>query len=304
MKNIIIDCDPGFDDAISILTALGNKDIFNILGITTVYGNQPLDIVTKNTKDLLSFANSNIPICSGQSSPLVKKQRKFSKTQIKNLISSENISKENYPVNSTNEILFTFKKIMETKGKTTIVAIGPLTNIALLLKVFPIVKEKIDMISIMGGGIKGGNITSLAEFNFFTDPEAAKIVFNSNIPIVMSGLDVTNKAYITIDEVNSLENKGKFSNLVFDLLKSNKEYKIRPIHDLSAVVYLIEPNIFKGNYYNVDIITTAGESNGQSFINRNIETKKDRNTLVLYNVNREEFIKILFDSLDKLDNIK
>lgn len=191
--------------------------------------------------------------------------------------------------------------------KVTLVAIAPLTNIALLLKVYPEVKKKIECISMMGGGISHGNCTELAEFNIHVDPEAAHIVFHSGVKIIMSGLDVTEKAVITRREIDSLKHKGKASNLVYELLdyyyESGKQFgfKDSPLHDLCAVQYLLQPEIFRGSLKYVDVITEDGIARGQTFADLRALPKNPANIFVLTEVNRELFIKNLITGLEYLD---
>ena len=174
-----------------------------------------------------------------------------------------------YPVASENAVDFMYHKIMDSEEKITIVALAPLTNIALLLKAYPQVKEKIECISMMGGGISHGNCTELAEFNIYVDPEAAHIVFHSGVPIVMAGLDVTEQAAITLDEIKALKNKGKVSHLTYELLRFYNEtgkqfgFADSPIHDLCAVEYLLAPEIFLGRKCYVDIATDDGRQSSE-----------------------------------------
>lgn len=307
MKSIIIDCDPGHDDAIAILAAYANPEKLKIIGITTVGGNQTLEKVTTNAKNILSFIHADIPLASGQSGPLVKPLAMGDAVHGEGGMDGPFFSGENYPIESEHAVQFLYETIMESPTKVTIAALAPLTNIALLLKVYPEVKDKIECISLMGGGISHGNRTALAEFNVYVDPEAAYIVFKSGLPIIMSGLDVTEKAVITSDEINGLENKGRVSHLVYELLsfyhKSGIQFGIQesPIHDLCATAYLISPEIFEGTQKYVNIITNDGEARGCTYTDGRIWSKHRKNVLVLDHVNRKKLIEILLDSLTRLD---
>lgn len=186
-------------------------------------------------------------------------------------------------------------------------ALAPLTNVALLLKVFPEVKPKIECISMMGGGISHGNCTELAEFNIYVDPEAAQIVFLSGIPVIMSGLDVTEKASVTLSEIKSLKNKGRVSHLAYELLsfyyESGKQFgfKDSPIHDLCAVACLLEPELFSGEYQHVEVVTDDGRARGLTFTDNRLSSQWEKNVYVLNQVDREGFADLLIKALKKLD---
>lgn len=308
MKNILIDCDPGHDDALAVLTALANPEELNILGITTVGGNQMLEKVTQNAKNILCFAGAKVPLAKGQKEPLVKPLSTGEEAHGESGMDGPCFDRMDYPVESENAVQFLYEKIMKCEERVTLVALAPLTNLALLIKVYPEVKKKIECVSMMGGGVRHGNCTELAEFNIYVDPEAAYIVFRSGIPIVMSGLDVTEKAFITIKEIETLQSKGRISQMVYELLsfynKSGRQFGFvdSPLHDLCAVVYLLKPEIFTGSYRHVNVVTDNGVARGLTFADLRIRPENEANALVLDNLNRERFIEILVRSLERLDN--
>lgn len=310
MRNIVIDCDPGHDDALAIMAAYAHPEKLHILGISTVGGNQTVEKVTQNAKNILSFIGAEIPLAKGQERPLVKPLETGGEAHGDSGMDGPYFSGNNYPVVSENAVMFLYEKIMACPEKVTVVALAPLTNIALLLKTFPDVKNKIECISLMGGGISHGNCTELAEFNIYVDPEAAHIVFHSGIPIIMSGLDVTEKAVITEKEICSLKQKGKVSNLVYELLsfyhESGKQFgfKDSPLHDLCAVQYLLTPEIFKGESRYVDVFTDEGTARGQTFADLRMLPKHQENVFVLTGVDRERFITSLIEELSLLDSGK
>lgn len=309
MKYILIDCDPGHDDALAILTAVAQKSAMTILGVTTIGGNQTLEKVTTNARNILSFIQSDIPLATGQKGPLVKKLEPSDEAHGDSGMDGPLFEGFDYPIASDNAIDFMYKKIKESQNKVTIVGLGPLTNIALLLKIYPEIHAKIDCISLMGGGISHGNTTSLAEFNIYVDPEAAHIVFNSGIDIIMSGLDVTEKAEILVSEINELKNKGRVSRLAYELLhfynESGKQFGFinSPIHDLCAIAYLVDPTMFSGSRYYVNVDTSDGSARGLTFADKRKKAVGVANTLVLENVDREAFSKLFRQSLKILDEL-
>lgn len=307
MRNILIDCDPGHDDALAIIVALANTQKLNVLGVTTIGGNQTLEKVTKNAKNILSFLQADIPLAAGQSRPLVKPLKTAPEAHGDSGMDGPYFDGCDYPLSNMNGVDFLYKKMIESKENVTLVALGPLTNLALLIKNHPEVKEKIECIALMGGGIDHGNQTALAEFNIYVDPEAAEIVFQSGLPIIMAGLDVTEKAEITVAEINSLQGKGKVSQLAYDLLsfynKSGQQFGFinSPIHDLCAVAYLLEPDIFKGKPANIHVITDDSLARGLTYGDFRKIAAEPKNTLVLEEVDRQKFVKLLMDSLTYLD---
>ncbi|MEI3604516.1 nucleoside hydrolase [Pseudogracilibacillus sp. SE30717A] len=306
MKHIIIDCDPGHDDALAILTAIAHAEKLRILGITTIGGNQTLEKVTTNAKNILEFVQAEIPLATGQKGPLTKELRIAPEAHGDSGMDGPYFNGEHYPIASDNAVLFMYEKIRACTQKVILVGLGPLTNIALLIKVFPEIRNKIEYISIMGGGLERGNTTALAEFNIYVDPEAAEIVFNSDIPIVMSGLDVTEQAEITVAEINGLKNKGRVSHLAYELLHfynlSGRQFGFinSPIHDLCAIAFLIDPRMFSGTSYHVDVIT-EGKARGLTYADKRLAAVGKQNTFVLEQVNRKEFVHLLTDALAYLD---
>ena len=308
-RNIIIDCDPGHDDVMAILLALANRDAFNILGITTVAGNQTLPKVTNNIRRLFTYLGVDMPVACGASKPLIRDLITGGDVHGGTGLDGWDFGQAIFQLESSNGIEFLRDKIMGADGKVTLIPIGPLTNIALLFSVFPETKEKIDLISLMGGSIYSGNRTPYAEFNIYVDPEAAKIVFNSVVPIVMSGLEVTHKAAINDSEIERLkESRGKVSKMCGNLLHfytrfhSGEGYSLYPIHDACSVMYLLYPEMFKAIDLQIEVDISDGMHRGRTAADlRDWIKYENPNTKVLLDVDREEFIKILLDAFEKLD---
>ena len=309
-RNIIIDCDPGIDDVLAILLALANQDKLNILGVTTVAGNQTLEKVTLNLRKLYTYLGVKTETASGSTKPLIR-QLRVGTVHGETGLGDFKFPEPQIELDSTNAVTFMYDKIMKSKEKVTLVPIGPLTNIGLLLSTFPEVKEKIELISLMGGSIFAGNITSKAEFNIYVDPEAAKIVFNSEVPIVMSGLEVTHKACINKSEIKDLINSngkvskmcGEIINYYFKLEKVTED-KMTPIHDACSIMYLLYPEIFEYKYMQIDVDCSEGYNRGMTVADTRDWIKYDNyNTKVLLNVDRDVFSKILLDAIYRLDNL-
>jgi len=306
LRKIIIDCDPGHDDAIAIMLALAHSDKLQVELITTIGGNQTLEKVTTNALKIVEFLNKDIKVAKGADRPLVRPLRVAPEAHGESGMDGPSLP------NPTNEALpNAIEKMAEiintSDEKITLVPIGPLTNIALLIKTHSECSNNIEEISLMGGGINVGNVTSAAEFNIYVDPEAADIVFRSNIPIVMSGLDVTNKAYILEEEYKELENKGKVSSLVAKLLDFYSiygkmyGYTGNAMHDPCAIAYLIDKTLFSHKDYYVKIILDSKECRGMTLADKRPKPENKSNVKVLLDVDRVRFRDLLFDSLEVLD---
>lgn len=304
-RNIWIDCDPGIDDAVAIGATAASADRLNLLGISTVAGNQTLENVTENAKKLADlFLLPNIPIARG-TTPLIRTLETASihgdtglgecvLPASQRVLASENAVRAMYHC---------FSKLPE--GETvTLVPIGPLTNIALLLRVFPEVKRKIDGICMMGGAWEGGNCTPYSEFNIWIDPEAAAIVFNAGIPIVMCGLDITMKCGLTHEQIDQLVNwsgnGGRRCGEMLEFYAGSPFYQNRDmvaIHDAVAILYLLEPQLFHGEKAQVCVSCTNDEHQGQTVCQKNT----NGSVLVLDGVDLPAFQSILMDKLKSLD---
>ena len=246
MINCILDFDPGVDDA-AALFAIKNAKNLNLLALSSVSGNVSIDHTTRNMQCLAKLLDINVPMGKGQEVPLVREP--FFATVhgddgvagFRSMIESEDVAE----LTSDNSVTMMHEVIQNSTEKITIIAVGPLTNIALLLRTFPEDKEKIEQISIMGGSITRGNVTSLSEFNFFVDPEAAKIVFESGVKIIMAGLNVTQKASIPDEQIQFLDTietkRAKFAHRILKYYASNDA----GIHDPCSVIVLDNPQVLE-----------------------------------------------------------
>lgn len=308
-KNIIIDCDPGIDDAVAILLALANEDKLNILGITTVTGNQSIEKVTNNALKLVSFLNRDIKVAKGADTPLIREKRVAGNVHGTTGMGNYELPEAKNTIVSENAVEFLKNTILSSSEKVTLVPIGPLTNIALLFKVYPEVKENIEEIVLMGGAIHGGNVTPTAEFNIWADPESAKIVFLSKVKIVMNGLDVTHSTGLYRDDVtNLLKSSGKVSNMCGEILNFYfngdhvKNGTFTPIHDACAIMYLIHPELYSFRHMPVEIDCSVELNRGMTVgDNREWIKYDDTYPKVLMGIDTEKFRELLFESIYKLD---
>ncbi|WP_313640642.1 nucleoside hydrolase [Paenibacillus sp. FSL K6-0276] len=304
---IIIDCDPGHDDAIAILLAIANSEKLDLRGITTVGGNQILDKITENALKVISFVNAEIPVAKGAAGPLFGKLVTGEEAHGESGMDGPLLPPSKFRPVEEGAVEFMLNIIRSSEEKITLVPMAPLTNIALLITAYPEIKERIEKISLMGGGISYGNVTSTAEFNIYVDPEAARIVFESGIPITMSGLDVTDKAAIFEDEIVALKERGPVSTMVGELLDFYSIYGKKmgyvgsALHDPCAVAWLLHPELFESEHLYVTVETEGKMTRGMTVADKRKKTDRPANVEVLVGVDREAFMKLIFDSLEKLD---
>ena len=310
-RNIIIDCDPGIDDIVALSLAFANEDKLNILGITTVSGNQTIEKVTLNTLKVLSYYSKNIKVAMGQRRPLIREKSAVSSVHGENGMGDYQLPEPTLKLYSDNAITFLRDTILSSKEKVTLVPVGPLTNIALLIKVFPEVTENIELVSVMGGSTFGGNRTSCAEFNVWADPEAAKIVFDSKLSIVMSGLNVTHSTGLYKEDVEMLaDSTGKATELCGKMLQYYfkgdhvKEGTFTPIHDACALMYLLYPELYQFRHMKVDVECSGELSRGNTVADVREWIKYDSTyPKVLTGVDSEKFREILLNNLYKFDEM-
>lgn len=305
-ENIIIDCDPGHDDAVALMLAIAHPEAFNILCVSTVGGNQGIKHVTKNTQNLLSLLNVTIPLVEGAERPLFCDLETGENAHGSTGLDGPVFAETDYPLVEMNAQPYLYDVIMQSEIPVTILALGPLTNIALLLMNYPELKQKIKQVVLMGGGIDKGNVTAAAEFNIYVDPHAAKIVFTSGIPIVMAGLNVTEQCFLEKSEIDGWQHQGKLHQTYWDILnfyyESGKQFGFTnsAIHDAVPVAYLLQPNNFKGAYYPVTI-GLEGEFRGITLADKRLQPEPVNSIFVLEQGNRLAFKQLINSSLNILE---
>ena len=302
-KKIIIDTDPGQDDAVAILLALSSPEL-EILGITTVAGNVPLSLTTKNAlivtelaerQDIGVFAGCEAPLFR----PLVTAEYVHGATGLDGPELKEPISKKR----SKHAVDFIIETLRENEPKSiTLCPLGPLTNIASAFQRAPDIIERVKQIVLMGGAyFEVGNITPTAEFNIFVDPEAASLIFKSNIDLVVIPLDVTHKALTTpaqIEKFYQMNTKcGKFVGEMTAFFERFDKEKYgtdgAPLHDPCVIAYLLEPDIFSGKKINVEIETHSQLTLGMTVADWWGVTEKKANALFIGDVNSDKFFDLL-----------
>ncbi|MGL5438922.1 MAG: nucleoside hydrolase [Filifactoraceae bacterium] len=303
---IIMDCDPGHDDAIAMILACASEKL-DVRAITTVGGNQTVEKTTNNALKILTFINKNIPVAKGADKPMRRKLEIAPEVHGDTGLDGPVIPEANQVAVDMTAYELIAKVIEESSEKITLVPTGPLTNIAIFLLSYPHLKTKIERISLMGGSAIGGNWTASAEFNILVDPEASDIVFRSGIPITMSGLDVTHKAQVYLEDIEKIKKQGgKVAILVAELLeyfiKFHSEicgWNFAPLHDPCAIAWLINPHMFRSKKLNVQIDISGEHTTGctvTDFLNR---SGLEPNVDVLLDVDRHEFINMILEAVNK-----
>ncbi len=261
-RPIIIDTDPGIDDALALAIALFS-DRLEVKLLTTVAGNVSLEAVTENTLKLLTFFGKKVPVAKGCAEPLLE-----TFVDASNVHGKTGMEGYDFPAPDTAPLLEEHavnamrRVIMESEEPITLVPIAALTNIALLLKLYPEVREKIREIVMMGGSITRGNKGVMSEFNIGTDPEAAAIVFKSGVPIVMAGLDVGLKALVLPEDSEEILHMGKVGDMAYHLFKRYRGGSFGTglkMYDSCAVAYLLKPELFtvEETYVEVELAGTV-----------------------------------------------
>ncbi len=310
MKKIIIDCDPGHDDMLAMILALSRSEDLKVLGITTVAGNQTGEKTYTNALKVLNLiGRQDVPVSRGFDKPLVREQVIAPQIHGVSGLDGAQLPEPKGLETKKHAVDFIIDTILRENEKIYLVPTGPLTNIAVALLKEPKIKEKLEKIVLMGGAARDSNFTPAAEFNIYADPEAARIVFESGVPIVMVGLDVTNHALISYEDIDALEKlNGKVSRVIAPLLRffanTNKEWfgiNGAPVHDALAVSYLIDPSILSLKDCHVDIETKGEFTYGQTVADLYDVTKKSKNAQVALDLNLEKFKKLVIDAIRSFD---
>ncbi|HEY7582672.1 MAG TPA: nucleoside hydrolase [Acidimicrobiia bacterium] len=302
---LLIDCDPGHDDAIALLLALASPEL-EVLGVTTVAGNVGLDKTTPNALRVLELAErTDVSVAAGFARPLYRPLQIAA-----NVHGESGLDGPMLPVPRTapvdvHAVDFLAEKISASDEPVTLVPVGPLTNIAVLLNSYPDLGSQIARIVLMGGAIATGNVTPAAEFNIYVDPEAAHRVFHSGLPITMMGLDVTHKALLDAEHADQLRGTGRVGKFVAELLdfflvNHPRHYASRggvPIHDALAVAHLIWPDLVETVDCHVTVETQSDLCRGRTVVDRWHVTGQTPNAAVGVELDSELFAKNLLERL-------
>ncbi|WP_334325022.1 nucleoside hydrolase [Gilliamella apicola] len=311
-KKIILDCDPGHDDAIALLLAHGNPNI-ELLAVTTVVGNQTLDKVTRNALSVARIANiTNIPFAAGAVRPLIRNVEIAPDIHGDSGLDGPVLPEPTIQLDNRHAIDLIIETIMSHPPKTvTLVPTGGLTNIAMAVRKEPKIVERVKEVVLMGGGYHVGNWSAVAEFNIKIDPEAAHIVFNEKWPVTMVGLDLTHQALATPDVIEKIKAiKTKPAKFVLEMLeffgkmyKQAQGFTYPPVHDPCAVAYVINPELIKTKRVPVDIELTGTLTLGMTVADFRFPPDDNCHTQVATELDHTGFWDLIVDSLKRIGEV-
>ena len=309
-RNIIIDTDPGQDDAVAILLALASPEL-NVLGITAVAGNVPLALTIRNICQVLELAGrADIAVYGGAAQPLQRKLVTAEHVHGSTGLDGPTLPEPTMQLAHGEAADFMVRTVREQPaGSITLCALGPLTNVALALTRAPDIAPRLHEIVLMGGGcFEGGNITPAAEFNIYVDPHAAKAVLASGVPIVMLPLDVTHQVLTSQARLAALRAVGtRCAVAVADMLAFYERFDVEkygtnggPLHDPCVVAYLLRPALFSGRHINVEVETLSELTMGMTVADYWRVSQKPANALFMRSVDSSGFYLLLNERMARL----
>ncbi len=310
-RRIIIDTDPGQDDAVAILLALASPEALEVLGITCVAGNVPLALTSKNARKVCELAGRvDVPVFAGCDAPLARPLVTAEHVHGKTGLDGVELPAPAMPLQPAHAVDFIIETLRrEPPGTVTLCPLGPLTNIATAFRRAPDIAGRVAEIVLMGGAyFEVGNITPAAEFNIYVDPEAADIVFRSGATIVVMPLDVTHRALVTPARVRAFAEIGtRVGEVVaswtrfferFDVAKYGTQGA--PLHDPTVIAYLLRPALFRGRHINVEIETGSELTRGMTVADWWGVTDRPANARFMGDIDADGFFALLTERLARL----
>ncbi|MDR8523616.1 MULTISPECIES: pyrimidine-specific ribonucleoside hydrolase RihA [Shewanella] len=306
-KPIILDCDPGHDDAISLILAMSSKAL-KPLAVTTSAGNQTPDKTLNNALRILTLLERHdIPVAAGAPKPLARELIIADNVHGESGLDGPKLPDPAFEPLAISGIELMAQKVRESDEPVTLVPSGPLTNIALFLSTYPELHCKVERIVLMGGAAEAGNWTPAAEFNIFVDPEAADIVYKSGIPITMCGLDITHQAQIMDEDIERIRViPNPVAKCVAELLDFFMIYhrdpkwgfEGAPLHDPCTIAWLLKPELFSSYDCWVGVETKGEYTQGMTVVDRYQLTNNPHNTQVLCKLDRQGFVDLIVECLE------
>jgi inosine-uridine nucleoside N-ribohydrolase len=301
---VLIDCDPGHDDAMALLLALASPEL-ELLGVTTVHGNATLDKTTANALRVLELAGrGDVPVAAGADRPLMREPRIADHVHGESGLDGPDLPPAAGAPVTAHAVDFLAERLHSAGRPVTLIPTGPLTNIALLLARHPDAARHVDRIVLMGGAIAEGNVTPAAEFNIWVDPEAAARVFASGLDITMIGLDITHRALMTAEHAERLRAAGRVGSLVAELWAFYHRFHSRvydfpgaPVHDALAVAQVIRPDFVRAEHRHVAIECASELCRGRTVVDLWEVTGGAPNAHVGVDVEANAFLDLLVERI-------
>ncbi|HWT34470.1 MAG TPA: nucleoside hydrolase [Microbacterium sp.] len=319
MQKIILDCDPGHDDAIAMLLAAGSPDI-ELLGITTVAGNQTIEKVTRNALAVCAVAGIRVPVARGAAVPLVTPQMVAEDIHGDSGLDGPVLPAPAFDLDPRHAARFIVDTVMaHDAGTVSLVPVGPFTNIALAMRLEPRIVERVKSVVVMGGSYMRGNVTPGAEFNIYVDPEAAEAVFRADWDVTMVGLDLTHQALADAELQQRVRDLGgpisEFALAVWDFVgstyKRQYEFEHPPVHDACSVAALIDPAVFttaradvrvelRGEWTRGTTVVNFADAPGMHHSNGTALEQTDFRTNVAMRLDHARFSDLVVDAIARL----
>ena len=312
-RPIIIDCDPGQDDAICLLLAMSSPEDLDILGVTTVAGNVPLELTERNARQMRDIAGrSDVPVYAGCAKPMVRDLITAEKIHGTTGIDGIKIVEPELPLEDQHAVDFIIETLNAADSEAiTLVPMGPLTNIGQAFTKDPSIVEKVEQIVLMGGAMReGGNYSPSAEFNILVDPHAADIVFRAGRPITVMGLDVTHQVLATPqrrDRIRAIDNEAARATVgMLDFFNRHDTVKYgsmgAPLHDPCTVAFLLQPELFEGKLCNISIETESELTMGNTAVDFWHVTVRPKNATWIHTVDADGFYDLLVERLSRFSS--
>jgi purine nucleosidase len=310
-RKIIIDTDPGQDDAFAILFALGSPNELDVVGITTVGGNVPLALTAKNALKVVELAGRpDVPVHAGCPGPMVRKLITAEYVHGETGLDGAELPEPVTPLQSEHAVNYLTRTIMDSgEGELTVCTLGPMTNLAMAMTMEPRIIPRLREVVLMGGGFfEGGNATPAAEFNIFVDPHAAHKVFHSGAPVTMAPIDCTYTAQMTPAWLDRLRSTGSRAAVeaanMADFYRQYGSHKFlteaRPIHDACVTGYLLAPQIYERRQCHVTVDISSPETIGMTVVDWWHVTGRTKNCTVLRRIDPEPFFDLMLERIGSL----
>jgi len=311
-RSLIIDCDPGQDDAINLLLAMSSPEMLDILGITCVAGNVPLALTQRNARQMCDIAGRNdVPVFAGCDRPMRRELVTAENVHGNTGIDGVELVEPETPLHDRHAVDFIVETLLAAGEPITLVPTGPLTNIGVAIEREPGILDKVEEIVLMGGAMReGGNRSPSAEFNIFVDPHAADIVFRCGRPITVFGLDVTHQVLTTVarrDRIRAIRNvAGQATAGMLDFFNRHDTVKYgslgAPLHDPCTIAFLLKPELFEGKHCNLTVETRSALTMGHTAVDFWQVTERPQNVTWIHSVDADGFYDLLVERLERYND--
>ena len=305
LRPLIIDCDPGADDAIALFLTFASHH-FDVLAVTTVAGNVPLSLTQRNARIICELAKrADVPVYAGCPRPLLRSLVTAEEVHGQTGLDGVDLPEPTMPLQAEHAVNFLIQQLMQAEEPVTLATLGPLTNLAVALIQQPVIREKIQEVVVMGGSMTQGNVTPSAEFNIYADPHAAHVVFNAELPLTMIGLDVTHQAIATPERMQTIREIGNsVSQIAIGLLDHYGKFDMARygtpgpfLHDPCVIAYLLRPDLFDGRKAAVEVEITSNLTIGRTVVNQWNSSEGHANAFVVTEIDADGFYQELTKAL-------